>query len=219
MDDPALDRDEHLHALEGLARINRWSFASVPIAIAMRRAGETLGRAVRVVDVATGSGDVILGAARRCGVDVEIVATDVSETALDAACGRAERLGATIETRRVDALVEALPGCDLAVCTLFLHHLDQDQAVCVLGRMRAAASFGGVVSDLRRGAWGTALAASVPRVMTRSRVVHVDAFRSARAAWSVDEMRGLLDRAGLGGASVRSAFPARMTAEWGGGDR
>lgn len=216
MDDPGIDRGDHLHALDGLARINRWSFASVPIARAMRAAGERLGRRVRVVDVATGSGDVLLDASRRAGIDTELIATDVSEVALGVVRIRADAMRIACETRRVDVLCEELPEADLAVCTLFLHHLDDDQAAAVLTRMGEAAS-AGVVSDLRRGVWGTALAGTVPRVMTRSRVVHVDAYRSARAAWSMGEMHGLLDRAGLGGASLRGAFPARMIAEWSAG--
>jgi len=217
MDDPAIGREEHLHALDGLARINRLSFASVPIARAIRRVGLALGRPVRVVDVAAGSGDVVLDAVRRSGVPAEILATDVSETALQAAGERASGLGVRIETRRVDAIREALPECDLSVCTLFLHHLSRDDAATVLRRMLNAGSCGGIVSDLRRGWWGTALAAVVPGLLTRSRVVRVDALRSARAAWSIGEMRGLLQEAGVGGAGVRAAFPSRMVVEWSGG--
>jgi hypothetical protein len=80
----------------------------------------------------------------------------------------------------------------------------------------SVAEAGGVVSvnDLRRGAWGSVLADTVPRVVTGSRVVHSDAAVSARAAWTAPELLDLAARAGMGGARVRPCFPARMTMVW-----
>jgi len=214
MDDPGLDLVEHRHALHGLARINRMSMAAAPVARAMRSLHERLGRAVRVVDVAAGSGDVIIGAARSAGVDTELVLTDISAVALEAAEKRGADAGIAIGTQRMDVLSAALPEGDLVICTLFLHHLDEDGGVRVLSRMRDAAGASVLVSDLRRGVWGTGLSRAVPRMLTRSRVVHVDAVRSARAAWSMGELRTMLELAGMGDARVRAAFPARMLCEW-----
>ena len=52
------------------------------------------------------------------------------------------------------------------------------------------------------------------RVLSRSPVVHVDGPRSARAAWTVTELRGLAERAGLAGASVERRLPCRMLLDW-----
>ncbi|MEM9372502.1 MAG: methyltransferase domain-containing protein [Planctomycetota bacterium] len=214
MDDPGLDPGRHRHALRGLARINRASAASRPIAHAIREAQARLGRRVRVVDVAAGSGDVAIGAARRCGVACELVLTDISGIALEAAADRAHAAGVEVLTEPLDVFAGSMPEGDLLICTLFLHHLRDDEAVGVLSRMREACNDSVLVSDLRRGAWGTGLASVVPRVLTRSPVVHVDAVRSARAAWSIPEMRALADRAGLEGAGIEACFPARMLMRW-----
>jgi len=63
-------------------------------------------------------------------------------------------------------------------------------------------------------ACATTLALAVPRLLSRSPVVHADAPASARAAWSPAELADLAARAGLAGAKVRRRFPQRMLLTW-----
>jgi len=114
----------------------------------------------------------------------------------------------------LDAVHTDPPPGDVVLSTLFLHHLTEPDATSVLERMAQSAAGAVLVNDLRRGWWGTSLAAAVPRVITRSRVVHVDAFRSARAAFTVGELDAMASAAGLTGARARPTFPARMTLAW-----
>src|SRR5262245_61758946 len=66
MDRPDLDEGRHREALRGLERINRWSGSARilwhPLA---RLAAEIPGRPCRVLDVATGGGDVLRALWRR----------------------------------------------------------------------------------------------------------------------------------------------------------
>lgn len=220
MDDPALDAADHADALRGLARINTLSFAGRSHLPALRMAARRVGGPVRVLDVGAGSGDVAVAlalAGRKSGISVSLGLADISPRAVDAACRRAAGLGLYARGMVLDAVAGPLPVADLAVCSLFLHHLTETQAVAVLGNMRdSVAGAGGVVSvnDLRRGAWGSVLADTVPRVVTRSRVVHTDAAISARAAWTTEELLDLARRAGMDGVRVLPCFPARMTMVW-----
>lgn len=224
MDDPGLDAAEHAHALRGLARINRLSGAGRVHLPALRMAWARSGGPVRVLDVASGSGDgavALLAAAQREGIACSLTVADVSERAVAAACDRARSAGIDASGVVVDAVSGPLPEADLVVCSLFLHHLTEDQVASLLTNMRACVrgggdGNGGVVSinDLRRGAWGTALADVAPRLVTRSRVVHTDASISARSAFTPRELLELADRAGMRGASVRPCFPARMSLVW-----
>src|SRR5918912_1375115 len=74
MDQPGLDPRRHAHALRGLARINFWSGSAGilwPDLAALAR--ETAPRPLRVLDVATGGGDVpirLWRRARRAGLDL-----------------------------------------------------------------------------------------------------------------------------------------------------
>lgn len=217
MDDPRLDRGEHARALRALARINRLSNAGatiLPVALSLARG---LGRPLRVLDVAAGGGDVAVSLAvrlRRFDCPVELTLLDISPVAAGEARARAERAGIAARCLVADVLHDAAPPADLVMCCLFLHHLSAEQAVVTLVQMRRAADHAVVVNDLRRVAWGNALAGIVPRLVTRSPVVHTDAARSARAAFTLDELRSLAEQAGLHGARIRPTFPARMTLVW-----
>src|SRR6185295_307191 len=103
---------------------------------------------------------------------------------------------------------------DVVMCSLFLHHLSTEEGRGLLYRMRCAARQMVLVSDLVRSAWGLRLATVVPRLFTRSRVVHEDAVRSIRAAFTPDELRELAGEAGLEGAVVAPRRHQRMLLTW-----
>mgnify|MGYP006286276033 CR=1 FL=1 len=218
MDDPTLDPREHARALRGLARLNAMSGVARSLYPIVRAAARALDRPLSIVDVATGSADLpvaLLRRARRDGVRLDLTACDLSPVALEHADRRARAAGVELRTHRLDALAEDPPPADVILCALFLHHLQDDQVRALLGRMTRAARGMVLVSDLRRGWWGTALAAVIPRLTTRSHVVHVDALRSARAALSVGELRSMVrEVAGRGSWTVEPVFPGRMLLQW-----
>ena len=150
MDDPELDSGEHLRALRGLARLNRMSLAVGPIISEARRLAHTLGRSVRLVDIAAGSGDVAIQVVRRAGVPIDLTLMDISPRAMRAASLNAASANIAMNSVVGDVLTKALPEGDMMTCSLFLHHLNQDRAVALLERMRDAASATVLVSDLRR---------------------------------------------------------------------
>ena len=217
MDDPALPAADHLAALRGLARLNRASRASSAIWRALRPYADP-DAPLRVLDIATGSGDVALGLARCAageGVRLELTGCDVSPRACEAANRRAQESGLDARFFTLDALSDPLPeNSDAVVCSLFLHHLSDADAERLLERMASAARRVVVVSDLARSARGTALAWAASRTLTRSRVVHTDAVLSARAAFAPEEALALARRAGLAGARVARAWPCRFLLVW-----
>ena len=88
---------------------------------------------------------------------------DISPVALEDARQRAAAAGAAIRFFEYDALNgPTLSGYDAVVCSLFLHHLDEPDAVQLLRRMADTASQLVLVNDLERG-WLGLLAAHVVR--------------------------------------------------------
>src|SRR5262245_2113841 len=149
MDDPAIDPVEHRRALAALARVNRFTNSAGALWPAIRNLAHELRRTIRVLDVATGSGDVptrLLVKATRAGVSLEVAGCDVSPIAI----GEAERHpGARFFTH--DAIGEPLPsGFDVVTCSLFLHHLGEDDAGALLANMAGAARHLVLVNDLSR---------------------------------------------------------------------
>lgn len=223
MDKPGLDPNDHRQALEGIARINRISASPRilwppvrDLARLRRKAGDT--RPLRVLDVATGGGDVPSGLWRlgqRKGLPVEVAGCDFSPVALEYARATAARLQADVQFFQLDLLTDPIPqGYDVITCSLFLHHLDEEQAVTVLRKMREAAGTLALVNDLARGKLGWWAAYFGSRLLTRSPMVHVDALLSVEGAFTPDEALAVAHKAGWDGAEVRRKFPFRFLLSW-----
>jgi 2-polyprenyl-3-methyl-5-hydroxy-6-metoxy-1,4-benzoquinol methylase len=103
---------------------------------------------------------------------------------------------------------------DVVVCTLFLHHLTEADAATLLRRMSDAARQMVVVSDLRRTRLGYCFAWVGCRLLSRSRVFHVDGTRSVAAALTTDEARAMAERNQLAGAQVSEIWPQRWLLVW-----
>ena len=213
MDDPVLDQVEHRRALAALARINRVTNSAGVLWPPIRELARKLGRTVHLLDVATGCGDVpseLRARAKQAGVPLEVVACDVSPMAVAEAgyqlCG-----GFFIR----DALRYRLPiGFDVVTCSLFLHHLEDDDAATLLANMANAARHLVLVNDLARSRFNYCAVWAACHALTRSRVVRFDGPASVRSAFTPTEALALAAQAGLHGAAVRSRFPSRFLLSW-----
>ncbi len=105
-------------------------------------------------------------------------------------------------------------GYDVVMCSLFLHHLGEEEAVGFLRWAAATAAHQVLVNDLERSGPGLALAHVAVRLLTTSDVVHVDGPRSVESAFTMAEARALAERAGLRGAVVRWRWPFRYLLTW-----
>jgi 2-polyprenyl-3-methyl-5-hydroxy-6-metoxy-1,4-benzoquinol methylase len=219
MDQPGLDEGRHVQALRGLERINFWSRSAAlvwgPLAELAR---EEPGRPLRVLDLATGAGDVpirLWHRARRAGVALQVEGCDVRPAAVAHAAARAAAAGADVRFFAADVMGDPVPpGYDVLVSSLFLHHLSGEQAVDLLKGMAEAAGRLVVINDLVRSRAGWLLAYLGTRLLSRSPVVHVDGLRSVEGAFALDEARALAGRAGLTGARVRACWPCRFLLTW-----
>jgi len=216
MDDPRIDPQEHRRALDGLARLNRVSMIERPIWREIYAAHS--GEPMRVLDIAAGSGDLVVAMARRAArraLPIRFTGADISETACARIRENARQAGVAIEDETADALDPARANThDVVMCHLFVHHLPEEQIVRLLEVMRERARRAIVITDLVRSRSGHALALGASRLLTRSRVVHVDAPRSVRAALTPRELGGLARTAGLGDARIRRLWPERMMLTW-----
>jgi SAM-dependent methyltransferase len=219
MDQPGLDEREHLQALRGLARINAWSGSAGILWPALRTLSETAGaKQIRVLDIASGAGDVPLRLwrrARRAGLAMDIAGCDRSPAAVRAATERARQTGADVRFFTLDALADPIPAeFDAITSSLFLHHLERAQAISFLARAAAATKKLLLINDLERGAMGYALAWFGTRILTRSSIVHTDGPLSVRAALTKAEASALAMEAGLTSAKLSRKWPFRYLLQW-----
>ncbi len=219
MDDPSIDGQAHSQALRGLARINRWSGSAGIVGSAIRvLATKADQRPLRVLDIATGAGDVPVALwkkARQDGFSLEMDGCDKSPQAIACARERARESGAQVRFYPLDVAHEDIPdGYDVLVSSLFFHHLERGEATGLLRRMAHAAGRMVLVNDLVRCVPGLALAYAGTRLLSRSRVVHADGPRSVRAAFTTEEIGKMAQEAGLEGARVERRWPSRFLLTW-----
>lgn len=172
--------------------------------------GWTRGETIRVLDLATGSGDIpqaILRWSGTQGFDVRVVGADLLP---DAAADAVVRCGGRLRIVRADAL--KLPfadeSFDYAITNMFLHHLDDDQIVQVLRDMARVARRGIIVADLLRNR--RAYAWIVLFTLWANPMVKHDARVSVAQAFTRREVLNLRDRAGLTFTSYHRHFGHRF---------
>jgi SAM-dependent methyltransferase len=219
MDQPGIDPLAHRQALQGLRRINAFSGAVGSLFTPIRSlAREHGGRPLRVLDLACGGGDIttaLAERARREGLTVQVDGCDFSPQAVAIATRNAEERSLGARFFQADALHDPLPeDYDVILCSLFLHHLDEEQAVDLLQRMGRATRFQVLVNDLIRSPLGYSLAWAGCRLLSRSPIVHFDGPLSVQGAFQLSEVRALAARAGLEGAVLLRCWPERYLLSW-----
>jgi 2-polyprenyl-3-methyl-5-hydroxy-6-metoxy-1,4-benzoquinol methylase len=204
---PELKRD-----LANLRSLNRWFGSHRLVRHFLRRWFKPNGKA-RILDVATGSGDIprlIVDHARRQNVSVQIDAIDQQESTIEIARGLSSSYPEITFYRanlfewnpssalKLDGLKpSSLPRpYDMVFCSLALHHFSNDDAVRALQKIRELSSERVLVADLRRARWLSCAVYLVTATIYRNEMTKTDARLSAARAFSSVEMRELAERAG-----------------------
>ncbi len=221
MDQPGLSDAEHRQALAGLRRVNLLSTGVAKLWSELRQWAPTTHQdpPLRVLDVACGGGDVAIrlaSRARQQGIPLTIHGCDVSPTAIQVAREASQRAGLThMDFFQQDALHTPLPtDYDIIMCSLFVHHLDEVDALHLIRSMSAAARKAILIDDLRRTRWGYALCWVGCRILSRSKIVHTDGPLSVQGAFTIPEVLSLADQCGLHGVRVVPHWPQRFLLSW-----
>ena len=215
MDRPQPVSGELERDLENIRELNRW-FGSYALISLFLSHWIKAGSSLRIVDLATGSGDIprlIAEYGRKVGADLRIDALDRQPATLEIA----KKLSARYpEITFVEGNLlewDATEPYDLVLCTLALHHFSDHDAVCVLKRCRELSRNFVLVSDLRRG-WLAKLGVHLlTATMFREPMTKYDARLSAARAFSFSEMNQLARRAGWTNFGHK-IFPFARQAIW-----
>lgn len=198
-----MDRDQPVSAelecdLKRIRQLNRW-FGSYRLVLDFVRDWIKPADKLRIVDLATGSGDIprlIVDYARKINATVEMDALDRQPATLEIA----RRLSADypeISYREANVLEwNPIEAYDITICTLALHHFSDEDAVRLLGRCRQLSKRFVLVSDLRRSFSLVAGVYLLTALIFREPMTRYDARLSAVRAFSFSEMRDLAVRAG-----------------------
>ena len=201
--------------LENIRELNRWFGSYALISMFLGRWIKP-GARLRIVDLATGSGDIprlIAEYGRKVGAQLRIDAVDQQSATLKIA----KRLSARYpEIAFVEGNVlewNATEPYDLVLCTLALHHFSDDDAVRVLQHCRELSRKFVLVSDLRRSRMATIGVHLLTATVFREPMTKYDARLSIERAFSFSEMNQLAQRAGWTNFGHKT-FPFSRQAIW-----
>jgi SAM-dependent methyltransferase len=214
MDADGVDVPQLRRSLAYIRRINQFlGYTRATLAHLERFSARwTPGERIDIIDLATGSADVPLAIVRwgaRRGFDVHVVGVDRHEKTVEAA---REAIAGEPRIRIVQGDALAVPfdagSFDYAACSMFLHHLSDDEAEAVLRTMGRLARRGVIAADLLRHrrayAWISVLS------LLANPIVRHDARVSVRQAFNREEVLRLRNRAGLSFAQYHRHFGHRF---------
>jgi len=207
IDEPGIALEELSANLRDLERLNRLFGGTRLI---LRYLGPMLRRAqlgeIRILDVATGGADIpvaIARWARQQGRRVRIVGIDKNPQMLRAS-GDRMRQYPEVSLEIADALALPYPSgsFDVVLCSLALHHLSYAEGVKLLGALDRIGRWGFIVNDLLRSWHAYLLTWLAMRLFCRGRLVRHDGPLSIRRAYTLSELRAMVDQAGVGGVRI-----------------
>ena len=198
MDRPQPVTAELVSDLRNLRQFNRY-FGSHALTARFLRRWIQPGVQLRVLDLATGSGDIprlVINHARIVGATVTVDAIDQQSSTLEIARGLSADYP-EINFKQGDVLFFGEGGeYDIVLCSLALHHFEETAAVRVLERCRHLSRRFVLVSDLRRGFLATVGVYLLTALIYRESMTRNDARLSAERAFSFLEFGSLAERAG-----------------------
>jgi ubiquinone/menaquinone biosynthesis C-methylase UbiE len=209
MDLPGTDMGERDHALRDLARFNRL-FGGTRVILAhlapLLSPPRTVPAPIRILDVATGYGDIpraIAQWARQLGLPVEIEALDhqggIAELAARASADFPE-----IRVHAGDALNLSYPdeSFDVVFASQVLHHMEGEDQGRLLSGLYRVARRAALVSDLLRGRWPFVVTWAGVHLFSRSRLIRHDGPLSIRRGFLAEELMAMAREAGWRRARV-----------------
>ena len=184
--------------LRNLRQLNRY-FGSYALVRHFLRRWIRRGDSVRVLDLATGSGDIprfVIDDARERGAIAHVTAVDQQDSTLEIARGLSAGYP-EIEYVQGDVLAfDRGEQYDIVMCSLALHHFREEDAVRLLTHARNLSRSYVLVADLRRGVLATAGVYLLTALIFREPMTQTDGRLSAARAFSFVELRSLAQRAG-----------------------
>lgn len=164
------------------------------------------GRAIRILDVATGSGDIpvsIVEWARKRGLNVRVTAVDVNPLVVEAARKNvATYPEITLAAADGLTLPFADASFDLVICAKTLHHFTDEGAGAMVRELKRVSGRGYLVIDIRRSWVAFVLIYVLTRLLTRNRLTRSDGPLSVLRSFTDDELAGIAKVAGLDGFKV-----------------
>lgn len=151
-----------------------------------------------ILDIGCGDGEMLRKCYRlvqRHGFKVQCIGLDFNEHILNVAKSRSRNYP-EIKFQKVDVFLEEklIPNCDIALCTLFLHHFKTAEIEVLLKTLSQKASIGLVVNDLHRNRWAFALFKIVSALFLNTETARHDGLVSIARGFKRKELEHIANK-------------------------
>ena len=207
--------DEYEDCIGELQLVNRWMGDAHSLKATVLREVEAQRLTdFSILDLGAGSGELLRVAAtwaRQAHRRLRAVGLEMNERMAESILEESEHFD-EISSVRGDAL--KLPFADAefdyVICSLFTHHLLDEQVVQVLGEMTRVAKRRIFVIDLHRHPVAYLLYTTLGKIVLHNRLLRHDGALSILRSFKSDELLDLAQRAGLRDIAVERHFPYRL---------
>lgn len=211
MDGNDLTFAEFDHCLRSLERINVLTLAYRPT-LDWIKAELSRTESRTILDAGCGGGDMlrrIENMARKNGLKVELTGIDLNPWSKEVALSMPS---SAIQYETADIFTfYSRHTFDYIICSLFTHHLDDDQIVEYLRWIDRSSKRGWFINDLHRHPLPYYFIKTATSLFSNNRLIRHDAAVSVARSFTVTNWQSLLARAGLKGrAEVKWYFPFRI---------
>ncbi len=219
MDLPSTSRAEFEEALTDIQWVNRYLRGADTLIDAVDELVSPLQkREFTVLDMGTGAGDIPIALVQwgqKQGIRFKVTAVDLHPVAVEYARQKTSGFP-EIEVIQADAL--NLPFADgqfdLVVSSMFMHHLNTDEAVRLLQEMARLSRIGFVVNDLERSPLAWLGIRALGAVLRKGRVFRHDAPLSVQRGFQVRDVEELKALCGLPQIAIARKPPYRIVLTW-----
>ena len=207
--------DEYEDCIGELQLVNRWMGDAHSLKATLFREIEAERlTSFSILDIGAGSGELLRVAAtwaRQTNRQMRAVGLELNERMAESILEESEHFD-EISSVRGDAL--QLPFAeaefDYVICSLFTHHLLDEQVVHVLREMSRVARRRIFVIDLHRHPVAYLLYTTLGKIVLHNRLLRHDGALSILRSFKRDELLQLAQRAGLRDIRVERHFPYRL---------
>ena len=206
--------EEYEGCLVELRQVNRWLGDSRAMQTTLlRKIGKSQLKAFSIIDAGAGSGELlrtIAGWATRHNRKTQLTGVELNERSARAIAEQSAMFSINAVRANAFALPFSDNQFDYAICSLFLHHFKNEQAVKILRELNRVARREVVVIDLHRHPVSYYFYTTLGRLLFHNRLIREDGALSILRGFKPAELNDLAERSGLKHVKVLRRFPYRL---------